>query len=402
MADAKAIKSAIEALASQFNMKVLGDDKKEGSADTTPGADTPATDKDPELKDLFEPLYLEFERLFNQLYAHQFIPFVHRWSELLEAMKSEKDPITKYRVKTLHNLLKEELKDTIKALEDFITQGVTTQGGVPTAMSFVRAPIGWSGTAFGKGSETISIHAFAGTQAIPSLAAFLLLLHPEEHKIREILIKRGEKYEQLGIALTWDKKGQRMPLAVSGKIVIDIESFNRHNLMQSESVSGSLSDEDGECKLNPSNEVDSPNGDNYTTTTTSPKVGLTAIGHLICKSTVAGYSLKLKKWHFVSEIVWNDDAFSKLVLPEDTKDILMSFVESQVENKNSFDDVIAGKGKGIIILLSGPPGVGKTLTAESVAESIHIPLYMISASDLGTYSGEVEESLQEILEMIAK
>jgi SpoVK/Ycf46/Vps4 family AAA+-type ATPase len=80
----------------------------------------------------------------------------------------------------------------------------------------------------------------------------------------------------------------------------------------------------------------------------------------------------------------------------------MSFVESQIENKDTFDDVIQGKGKGIIMLLSGPPGVGKTLTAESVAESMHIPLYMMSAGDLGLRPDEVEESLQDILEMVAK
>jgi SpoVK/Ycf46/Vps4 family AAA+-type ATPase len=105
---------------------------------------------------------------------------------------------------------------------------------------------------------------------------------------------------------------------------------------------------------------------------------------------------------FVKEIQWNDNAFGKLVLPSDTKDLLMSFVESQVENKNSFDDVIQGKGKGIIMLLSGPPGVGKTLTAESVAESMHIPLYMMSAGDLGIRPDEVEDALQKILEMVAK
>jgi len=80
----------------------------------------------------------------------------------------------------------------------------------------------------------------------------------------------------------------------------------------------------------------------------------------------------------------------------------MGFVESQVESQNSFDDVIQGKGKGIIMLLSGPPGVGKTLTAESVAESMHIPLYMMSAGDLGIKPHEVEQALQNILEMVAK
>lgn len=80
----------------------------------------------------------------------------------------------------------------------------------------------------------------------------------------------------------------------------------------------------------------------------------------------------------------------------------MSFVESQVANKSRFDDMIEGKGKGIIMLLSGPPGVGKTLTAESVAESMHIPLYMMSAGDLGTTPTQVEDALQQIFEMVSK
>lgn len=64
--------------------------------------------------------------------------------------------------------------------------------------------------------------------------------------------------------------------------------------------------------------------------------------------------------------------------------------------------MIEGKGKGIIMLLSGPPGVGKTLTAESVAESMHIPLYMMSAGDLGTTPTQVEDALQQIFEMVSK
>lgn len=140
---------------------------------------------------------------------------------------------------------------------------------------------------------------------------------------------------------------------------------------------------------------------------TEPVVKLTEEAHLICKPTLLGYSLKLKKWlyffvDFVGEIQFNDNAFDSLVLPSNTKEMLMGFVESQVETQNTFDDVIQGKGKGIIMLLSGPPGVGKTLTAESVAESMYFPLYMMSAGDLGIKPNEVEESLQNILEMVAK
>lgn len=56
----------------------------------------------------------------------------------------------------------------------------------------------------------------------------------------------------------------------------------------------------------------------------------------------------------------------------------------------------------MIMLLSGPPGVGKTLTAESVAENMHAPLYMMSAGDLGLESHNVETSLNNVLEMCTK
>jgi SpoVK/Ycf46/Vps4 family AAA+-type ATPase len=122
---------------------------------------------------------------------------------------------------------------------------------------------------------------------------------------------------------------------------------------------------------------------------------------------VRGYALKTKKWlwFFVKSIVdieWSDGAFKSLVLPEDQKDLILAFAKSQMKNKDSFDDVIQGKGRGIILLLSGPPGVGKTLTAKSVAETMRVPLYMMSAGDLGLEPADIESALQNIMEMVAK
>lgn len=54
------------------------------------------------------------------------------------------------------------------------------------------------------------------------------------------------------------------------------------------------------------------------------------------------------------------------------------------------------------MLLSGPPGVGKTLTAESVAEVMRVPLYVLSAGDLGTRASTVEENLKDILRIVPK
>lgn len=65
----------------------------------------------------------------------------------------------------------------------------------------------------------------------------------------------------------------------------------------------------------------------------------------------------------------------------------------------SFDDIIRGKGKGLIGLLGGSPGCGKTLTAEAVAEVTHKPLYVVSAGELGTTPEHVEARLLRALQL---
>ena len=62
-------------------------------------------------------------------------------------------------------------------------------------------------------------------------------------------------------------------------------------------------------------------------------------------------------------------------------------------------DVLPGKGEGLIILLYGPPGVGKTLTAEAVAELLCRPLYRVSMGELGTTPEHLEERLQNIFDI---
>lgn len=107
----------------------------------------------------------------------------------------------------------------------------------------------------------------------------------------------------------------------------------------------------------------------------APSETLTDEELMLCVPTVYGYGLKAKRWlsfdvEKVGPVKFNDTAFQSLVLPADQKELTLAFAESQVENKESFDDVIEGKGKGIIMLLSGGPDIGKTLTAEAVAEKM--------------------------------
>lgn len=293
-------------------------------------------------------------------------------------------------------------------------RGNYTKTDCGEAFQLCLEPIGWTGSTFGRGTEYINVFSFTGTRPIKDLNALPLSFHPDKEKIKEALIERGQKYEALagyhykayeGTALSWNSKGRPVPLTVGGRIIIDTEAFDRFNVERQESYDP-LHDSDFSVSEVSVADTKAMQND-YATKEISPEVKLSPEAHLICKATVPGYSLKLKKWlyffvDFVKDIEWNDNAFNTLVLPDDTKDMLMGFVESQVESKDAFDDVIQGKGKGIIMLLSGPPGVGKTLTAESVAETMHIPLYMMSAGDLGIRPDEVESALQNILEMVAK
>ena len=56
--------------------------------------------------------------------------------------------------------------------------------------------------------------------------------------------------------------------------------------------------------------------------------------------------------------------FEKLELDKKSKELLKTLVFQHSKDPEPIDDLIPGKGNGLIVLLHGPPGVGKTLTVE--------------------------------------
>jgi SpoVK/Ycf46/Vps4 family AAA+-type ATPase len=127
--------------------------------------------------------------------------------------------------------------------------------------------------------------------------------------------------------------------------------------------------------------------------------------YLIASPVVLGFAFTEKLWleftvSGVEEIAWNEQAYESLVLEPSTKEIVKALVEShKYHATESIDDVIQGKGKGLVAVLHGPPGTGKTLTAEGISELLKCPLYMVSAGDLGTDSRYLETELQKILDI---
>ncbi|CZR64854.1 related to TOB3 (member of AAA-ATPase family) [Phialocephala subalpina] len=127
--------------------------------------------------------------------------------------------------------------------------------------------------------------------------------------------------------------------------------------------------------------------------------------YLIASPVVLGFAFTEKLWleftvSGVKDIVWNEGAYESLVLEDNTKEIVKALVEShKYHPAESIDDVIQGKGKGLVAVLHGPPGTGKTLTAEGISELLKCPLYMVSAGELGTDPRTLEGELQKILDI---
>ncbi|KAJ5806405.1 uncharacterized protein N7503_004007 [Penicillium pulvis] len=116
---------------------------------------------------------------------------------------------------------------------------------------------------------------------------------------------------------------------------------------------------------------------------------------------IKGYNLRQKGWFeisadCISEVKWNREAFQSLVMDRKSKELIQALVTSQIEAEQA-TDLISGKGNGLILLLHGGPGTGKTLTAESVAEIAEKPLYRVTCGDVGTKAEQVEKYMESVL-----
>ncbi|KAE8142350.1 hypothetical protein BDV38DRAFT_295137 [Aspergillus pseudotamarii] len=227
---------------------------------------------------------------------------------------------------------------------------------------------------FGTRRVEFVIWEFPGIRYLSDLDVFPLKYHPNHPQVVGDLVARGRRFAAL--------KGQHFKAHRDAsqnklrRVMIDTAAMKRlgscsirvHDL-ERELIDGQLTEE-----------------------------------HLmLCTDTIPAFSFEDKRSRTVSiddveDIVFNQQLFHQLVLPGPTKELVRVMVKSHV-NGVDFDDFTKGKGKGLIMLLHGPPGVGKTMTAEAVAEYSQRPLYTVTSGELGAHSQDLEQHLTRALDI---
>ncbi|KAI1380538.1 hypothetical protein F4677DRAFT_407139 [Hypoxylon crocopeplum] len=135
------------------------------------------------------------------------------------------------------------------------------------------------------------------------------------------------------------------------------------------------------------------------------KARLTHMQLITMPPFIPGFSLAKRSWGFVDldgirDIDWDTGAYENLQMDHSQKESVRKLVRAHRTSNSGMDDFVSGKGKGLLFLLHGPPGSGKTMTAETVAESLHAPLYYTSGGELAIDKGRIEEQLQLIFQRI--
>jgi hypothetical protein len=256
--------------------------------------------------------------------------------------------------------------------------------------------ISHDGDKLGWAEKSYQIFQFEGAKKITNLSVYPIIHLPDVDTICSDITKRGKRYlellstpsgtyqEYIGAAITENREVmvqdeyKKVILHVSGRIMLDSPTFlqqNEYTDLLKPSVESALE-----------------------------AVDLSEPDLLYCSHCIGGFGFRQKKWCLfaisnLAPIVWNLDAFSKLAMNTRKRNIIHSLVKSHRNGAETFDDVVSGKGKGLVGLLSGNPGVGKTLTAEVIAEVTKRPLYMLSAGELGTNVYDVEKNLDMVLEV---
>lgn len=264
------------------------------------------------------------------------------------------------------------------------------------SLSLRFSVVSWNGKKFGNVRRQINIPlpVNAGTFPITDLVVYPIKFHPRKNEIREELIKRGRKYVKIvrrahmtynGVIWVEDPIDHSLlQRHVSSRVMIDYAEYVRNNPRSAVTLEGDfgldITDDffpcscgDSDCKLaQKEKDREEKKQESAIRKDDDERKELDDDEVLLCPAFVQGFALRDKVWaefriDHLKNVEWNAMAYERLELDDKVKRIIRALVQAHrkhsIENPPDFDDIIAGKGLGLVFLLQGQPGLGKTLTA---------------------------------------
>ena len=254
--------------------------------------------------------------------------------------------------------------------------------------------LAWTQKGYQLASMRHRIESFEGAKRIVELEFCPISRYPENEKVKERVCQRGRNWKQYceGRPMVMTYKGQALSLIRDSRFQSrrdEVPAINTVPVSETiHSISSTLIttlqlsatvivDSDARSKLVKQADIDNREVQRYadslwlsdSTYREFPAKEFNEEIYMICPASIIVFSLEDHGWYSVETLklepkLWRPAAFDRLVIDPNKKDILRRLAKTNllVEGASS-NDVIDGKGKGIVLLLHGPPGVGKTLTA---------------------------------------
>ncbi|KAG9121550.1 hypothetical protein FRC07_002444 [Ceratobasidium sp. 392] len=267
----------------------------------------------------------------------------------------------------------------------------------------------WNGKVFKQNHVSVDVKNFKGLMKVGLLPIKVL-----SEQVRRTLIDRGRLYEKFAgvhylkynafVTVKTQQGYTRRP--AKGRVMVDAAGFYRFNA----NAAGGPTGMGGYAypppiplhQYTPPPPRNRLNVEEYQPTEPLPE-------EILCLTPPAhyGWSFTAKLWGLIlvenlAEIVFDEMAFDQLVLKKEYKKMIKALVETHAGQGDGLArDLVAGKGGGMVMVLHGKPGTGKTLTAEAISEHLKCPLYVVSSGELGIQAAQLERQLNDILEMTA-
>ncbi|KAI1417811.1 hypothetical protein F5Y13DRAFT_62730 [Hypoxylon sp. FL1857] len=319
-------------------------------------------------------------------------------------------------------------------------RGDAIGAGTWTAFTIDCFNIAMDGTRFGAISCHKRVPRYIGEKKLTDLPIFPLKFLPNKDDVLLRLEKRGlrcvqcdghKKYD----GFAYDKKGRPSRERLQGDVYVDFKEYYRKRRINEprlgvlkKTIPEGAEVEEGlgqrAYRFSMDHEVDQRKSDVFLASNaeeqqsrTRDEVAETPEQLRLMGHQVVAFAFRSRKWvrleiDFVEDIDKSAEArssgFDDLVILPKYRRLLVSLVDSHTSDAHKWGrstmkdprplnqlDLVRGKGLGLVVLLHGPPGTGKTSTAETIATYTGRPLYSITCGDLGDTPGSIEYGLRK-------